>query len=703
MTTYPSVRNRLQVYRMTFFFVMAAFPLAVVCAEEATDLPIRRVVMFSSGVSFFEHQGQVEGNAKIDLKFNVDDVNDLLKSMVIEDLGGGRVSTVSYGSKDPITRTLKTFSIDLTSNPSMAELLAQIRGEKIEIDAPTKVTGTIIGVEKRRQKVDDEILESTFLNLLTDEGLRSIALDKVGRIKLTNPKLDAELRQALLVLATSNSTDKKTVSLNFIGQGKRPVRVGYIQESPIWKTSYRLVLNDDEKPFLQGWAIVENTTETDWENVSLTLISGWPISFIMDLYQPLYVNRPIVQQELYASLAPRTYDQDMDGIALDFKASGKSERSWGSLAKKRAAGTELLLTDVRGLAAADKYAYALGGKSRDLANRKMNLGKIVQSVAQAGDVGELFRYTIATPVSLQRSRSAMLPIVNGSIEGEKVSIYNEATHAKHPLNGLKMKNTTGLHLMQGPITVFDDGVYAGDAQIKDLQPGTERLISYALDLDTEVASSIKTRPQQMVSCRLIKGVLYTSKKLGRTRSFTVKNSGKREKKVLIEHPYSSQWKLISPKEPAEKTRDLYRFVVMAQPGKAAKLVVEEEQTISESISVSNLTDGTIRIYLNTKVVSEDIKKALKEIVRRKNELAAVARSRQELDRQIKVIEQEQTRIRNNMRELPKDSDLYRRYLTKFTNQEDTIDELRIQVTASIAREEEMRKSLDTYLMDLNLS
>jgi hypothetical protein len=671
---------------------------------KAADIPVKRVVMFSSGVAFFEHAGKVEGNASVDLKFNVKDINDLLKSMVLQDLGGGRISTVSYGSREPITRTLGTFSIDLTRNPTLGDLLQQIRGEQIEIDAPTKVTGTILGVETRKVPVGDQVVEEKFVNLLTTEGLRSISLGNVGRIKLSNAKLDAELRQALTVLAMGKDSEKKTVSLSFLGAGNREVNIGYIQEAPIWKTSYRLVLSDDEKPFLQGWAIVENTTEADWDNVTLTLVSGRPISFVMDLYQPLYVTRPEVKPELYASLRPRTYEQDLASAEGEFRRAADY-----APAEKAKAFAEAN----RGLAAPAAAApgkpndYAFGARAgladaKADSNYRMDLQRGGQSVAQAADVGEMFRYQIAAPVKLQRSQSAMLPIVNESVSGEKVSIYNESQHAKHPLNGLKLKNTTELHLMQGPITVFDDNAYAGDAQIQDLQPGTERLISYAMDLDTEVAPSNKQEPQALTTVRISKGTLHTSHKHVRTKSFLVKNSGKKSKKVLIEHPLQQPWTLVSPKEPGEKTRDQYRFAVTADPGKPTTLDVKEEHTSNEQVAITNLDSNTIQYYLNATVVSEDVKKALREVIMRKAVIAQAVAKRQELERQVAVIDQEQKRIRDNMAQLPKESDLFRRYVTKFTQQEDTIEGLRTQITASLAEEQKLRQSLDAFLIGLEL-
>lgn len=663
--------------------------------EKATSaLPLKKVVLFNSGVGFFEHRAKVQGDAQVDLKFNVDDINDLLKSMVLQDEDGGRISTVTYGSMDPITKTLRTFAIDLTSNPTLADLLGQIRGEQVEIETANKVVGTILGVEKRRQQVGkEEVVEVEYLNLLTDEGLRSMPLATVGKIKLANPKLDAELRQALTVLALGHATDKKTVSLSFMGEGDRNVRVGYIQEAPIWKTSYRLVLSDDERPFLQGWAIVENTTEEDWQDVNLSLVSGRPISFVMNLYQPLYIPRPLVEPELFASLRPQTYGQDLAKADADFGRAAEASRK--SLEAADAAGAPMAPGPPGGIGGGGMGGFQAKGY-------RMNLQEGVQTVAQAGDVGELFQYDIETPVTLPRQQSAMLPIVNGSVEGRKVSIYNPNVHAKHPLNGLQMKNNTGLHLMQGPITVFDGGTYAGDAQIADLQPDTERLISYAMDLDTEVAPEIQGSPEQLLSVRIIKGTLWSSRKYKRAQVYTIKNSSRKDKEVLIEYPFDASWKLTAPKEPTEKTRDLYRFSVKAEPGVPAKLAVEEEQVVDQQVALGNLDDGTIQFYISAKVVSDAVKKALAEVIQRKAAIGALATEQQQLENNIAVIGQEQNRIRENMAQLEKNSELYNRYVKKFGQQEDQIETARGDIAKLVEQIEAKRKELDEFLLGLEI-
>ncbi|MEX0936305.1 MAG: hypothetical protein WDZ59_00485 [Pirellulales bacterium] len=675
----------------------------------SSKVPVRRVVMFSSGVGYFEHLGEVEGDATVDLKFNVDDVNDLLKSMVLRDLGGGRISTVTYGSRDPITKTLETFAIDLTSDPSLGQLLAQIRGERVQIDAPTAIEGTIVGVETKREEVDDQVVEVEYLNLLTDEGLRRIRLDQVGRIKLANPDLDAELRQALQVLAASHATDKKTVTLNFRGEGQREVRVGYIQESPVWKTSYRLVLDDEEAPFLQGWAIVENTSDADWEEVSLSLVSGRPISFVMDLYSPLYADRPVVQPELYSSVRPRTYDQDLAQATREFEEAAQGEQQQGqqrqSLARRARAFNGLAppAAEPAASAAADAL-YAMGGGIGGAGGAK--LGELLQEglevAAQGGDVGELFKYDIEAPVTLARQRSAMLPIINDSLEGEKLSIYNVRVHAKHPLNGVRLKNTSDLHLMQGPMTVFDGGVYAGDAKIPDLPAGGERLLSYAMDLDVEVAPTSKGHPQQLVSVRIEKGVLHTQHKLRRTHSYTVKNSAAKPKDVLLEHPLDTEWTLVSPEEPAEKTRDVYRFAVDAEPGQPAELTIKEERTLHENIAINNLNNDVIQVYLGAEVVSDQVKEALREVVQRKAQLADLVNRKAQIEQEIATISQEQERIRQNMQAIQRNTELYNRYVTKFTEQEDQIEQHREEIRSLEQEINRMQKSLDEYLMSLEL-
>src|SRR5262249_7257016 len=449
-------------------------PSPTAAMTSTATLPLTKIVLYASGVGYFQRDGQIDGRGQVALRFKVDNINDLLKSMIVQDFDGGQVTTVTYDSRDPITRTLKSFAIDLTDNAGLGNLLWQMRGERVEVATPNPVQGVILGVETKKERVGDkEVIEVEYVNLLTDSGFRSIPLPQVQRLQMTDARLNTEIRQALAVLATSHDTQKKTVTLALNGEGRRRVRVAYIVETPVWKTSYRLVLSDTEPPFLQGWALVENTTDEDWQDVRLSLMSGRPISFTMDMYEPLYAQRPVVVPEVYAALRPQVYGQAMEKAGETLKEEGRA-------AKREAPGSGAeAWARPRAMMAAPPPPPAAAAPS------PLALEQGVTAAAQAAELGELFEYAISTPISLARQKSAMLPIVNAAVEGTKVSIYNQRVHAKHPLHGVRLRNATALHLLQGPITVFDGGVYAGDARIEDLPPGQERLISYALDLKTE--------------------------------------------------------------------------------------------------------------------------------------------------------------------------------------------------------------------------
>ncbi len=651
-------------------------------SSQSQALPLSEVVLYTSGVGYFQRDGTVDGRGYVELRFKTDRINDLLKSLIVQDLDGGQIAAVTYESRDPITKTLKTFSVDLTSNLSLGDLLTRIRGEQIEVATPSLLRGVIVGVEKKKEQVGGkEVVEVEYLNLMAADGLRSIPLAQIQRVQIVSEQLKAELQQALEVLASSHDTQKKGVRLEFDGQGRRRVRVAYIDEAPVWKTSYRLALSEAAKPFLQGWAIVENTTDDDWENVRLSLISGRPISFTMDLYEPLYIKRPVVVSELYEALRPPVYDQDMGGERDKALAELKAEVP----APSRAPEVQAMR------------------KSAPMASAPpaVRLQQGVTAAAQTADAGELFQYIIKAPLTLPRQKSALIPIVNGEIEGTKLSIYNSRVNARYPLNGFRLKNSTALHLLQGPITVFDGGIYAGDARIADLPPGQERLISYALDLKTEVETQAPAEQAEVVAAVLRKGTLLVTRKAVEEKIYNLANRDAKRKTVLIEHPFRADWTLAAPTAAAERTRDLYRFLVPVEAGGKAQLRVREERQIKQTVVLTD-SASAFAIYLEEKQVSAKVKDALKRLIALRDQVDQTATQRSNLEQRIKEISAEQGRIRDNMGKLAQNSELYARYVTKLGQQETEIETLRKEIQAKKTTEDGQRRALNDYLMGLEI-
>jgi hypothetical protein len=421
----------------------------------------------------------------------------------------------------------------------------------------------------------------------------------------------------------------------------------------------------------------------------------------MDLYQPLYVPRPQVMPELYASLMPQLYGQELAGAKVEFERAAAGEA--GKKADMLARGRRREVPEAApapSIAAADAPADAFEGKNR--AGKMLAGAASIQSLAAGSNLGELFRYEIAKPVTIERQRSAMLPIVGERVEVEKVAIYDDRVLAKHPLSGLRLVNTTKLDLMQGPVTVFEAGAYAGDARVEDMAPGSERLVSYAVDLDVEVNPRMEQRPEEIVAVKIAKGTLIATRKYARTKAFEIKNSGSKSVKLLVEHPREGGWNLVAPKEAAETTRDRYRFAVTAEPGKPAKLEVAEEQQGVQHVALTNVDDGTILFYIRAKATSPKVKEALEQVIAKKRAIEEIVRVKQEKEREIQVVEQEQNRIRQNMAQLDRTNELYAKYVKKFAEQEDRVEVLRKEIAGLVKQEQEARKALDEFLVTVTL-
>jgi hypothetical protein len=748
-----------------FFGVIAAVGIAAVAvwrysvaAQPGADpdhspgmnLPLTQVILFNSGVGYFQREGPVEGNTRVDLNFPVTDVNDLLKSLVLPDLGDGKVSTVSYDSEEPVDKTLKSFALDLTNNPTLGQILNQARGEKIEVVLQQNgaaqtgtMTGVIVGMETQHVPgPKDAMIDVDVLNMLCAEGVREAPLSQIQRLRFLNPSLDSEFRRALEVLAAAHNSMKRTVSLNFAGEGKRTVKVGYVVENPIWKTSYRLVLDKKGKPALQGWAVVENTSDEDWKDVRMALISSRPISFQMDLYQPLFIPRPTVEPELFASLRPPTYQGALNGGQIGNPTAvnpqpglGQVGQGYGQFGNNAFRNVQQNPGQLGGLPVQNaqqmlnqnneaqngvnfnpvnpKLSYEeMQQRRQQIRQNKDNAKKIgsavaldpsgVASVAAADEIGDYFQYTIDQKVTLPRQKSAMLPIVNQPVEGKRVSIYNEAVQAKFPLLGLRFKNTTGQDLMQGPVSVYEGGTYAGDGRIMDLQPNEERLISYAIDQGVEVKAEGATAPQQLIAVKIVKGVMHVTHKLRETRCYLVKNRAPEDRDLIIEHPIREDWKLVTPEKANEVSRDVYRFDLPVAAGQTAKQEVVEERSLTTVAALNNTDDNAIKVLLSGTVASPKLKDALNKALEFRSQLAATQRDLAQLDKQLKAITEDQGRLRANLDKMPPTSAAYKRYLDKFDSQETDIEKIQKGIEEKQEAAKTQQAAYEDYLAGLSV-
>lgn len=707
----------------TLFILWAGFCCSTpaVAQRVASDgLPLQSITLYRSGVGYFERKGSIKPGDSVQLRFANDEINDMLKSMVILDPQQA-LQVVSYESKEPLAHQLASFGVDLSGNPSLAELLGRMRGTRAKfVTGDGTVSGVILGGEVRHEAHANaqEPVEVPYINVVTTTGLRAVNLSTMVSVEIEDAQLNAELMGALAALASHTSDRFKTVDLIFAGTDARNVIVSYVNEMPIWKTSYRLVLADEgkpsEKPLIQGWAIVENTTDDDWDSVALNLVASQPVSFQMDLSESLHITRPELPVPVVAQAAPRIY-QDGDAfeagkalrmaatLSMDAPGAPPAPTSAGAPGgsgefnkARRKAGT---MGGGGGFGGDASGVMGEAGENDDKAMWRHNA--IAQ--AQSGSIGEAFQYSLRNPISLPRRQSAMLPILSADIDGRRVSIFNRNDGITHPMRGVELKNTTGLQMIPGPIAVFDGYAYAGDAEVGYMTLGDTRLLAYSVDLS--VAAAVQEKSDFTVrSLRIVDGVIEQTNKRVNTISYAFHNKDEAHgRTMLVECQKLHDWALIEPKKAATETQDLYRFELPLKPAEKATLTVVQEHTDFQRMGVVGFDLPTLITYSQEGKASA----AMVAAVRRAGELQGAINdtsariSRLQAERA--AIGTDQDRIRQNMDAIDHASEVYRRYLTKFGEQESRLEAIRDEETKEQETLAKQQQVLVEFVRTLNVA
>jgi len=201
---------------------------------------ITKVVLFNTGIGYFERNVMIKNGTPLKLTFKSDEINDVLKSIVFFDVKGGKIERIDYPSKLPLDKMLESFSINILESEKLFSILKQLKGELIEVKTDKVYRGMIVGVEMR-QRDDNSV---GYLNLFTSEGLVSISFDSIKKIRFLNPEIESQFNQSLKLIAREHNREKKELILHFSGSENGNFRLAYILPTPIWKMSYRLVIND---------------------------------------------------------------------------------------------------------------------------------------------------------------------------------------------------------------------------------------------------------------------------------------------------------------------------------------------------------------------------------------------------------------------------------------------------------------------------
>ena len=701
--------------------------------NRAQILPIRRVILYSNGVAYVERRGVVSGNAEVDLSFKQSQVDDVLKSMIVLDLGKGRIGAISYNSSAPPSARMAEipFSVnaktDGNSSGGIAGVLSQLQGAKVLVSSSKgTATGAILTVEKRMVKNDKISIPTHFLVITSEQGeILNFNLADVRSVKLLDTDTKRDVKEFANASAASRRRDAKTISITSEGVGKRELVVSYTIAAPIWKTTYRVILNDEGKPFFQGWAIVDNVSEDDWKNVKLSLVSGSPVSFIQNIQKPFYRYRPVVPIPRNLQLSPQTYETG-DSNTVNGRTSTKTRKSvtttdatiGNNFNPKQIVQLPRNLRQANDLLALQpgvtRRGYGVGRGSGngtnnivldgvDINDQIINQNSGIQTSASGDELGDLFEYRINQPITVMRNRSALIPIIQTKMEGERVSIYNEAFKRNRPLGGMLLKNSTTLTFESGSLTVIDRNAYAGEALMKRLKPKERRLISYSLDLGVhiKVRNKFNRNPAKLV--KVVNGVFQIHYFRTNKKVYEIANQTDRKKIVYLEYPIKSGWKLSDKTpEPDYSTQNFHRFRIELKPHEHIEFPISENQPLRESYRLSTISRSNLELFVKRRYIDDETRAKLEKLITLRSQIAQIDAKLSAFLIEERTISKDQARLRENIKALSKTVEakqLITRYVQKADKQETRIEQITSERKKLAVEKHQLRNAFAKAIRD----
>jgi hypothetical protein len=756
------------------------------------------VILYSNGVAYIERRGTVTGHAEVSLSFKQSQVDDVLKSMVVLDLGQGRIGAVSYNSSAPPSARLAEIPFSIQpgsggdSNGGLAGVLGQLQGARVIVATANRTaTGSILTVEERKSQIDADkpALVTHALVIASENGeLTSFDLADVRSVKLVDEGARRDVGEFANATSSARRRDAKTIVVTSDGAGAREMLVSYTIAAPIWKTTYRVVLDSQGKPFFQGWAIVDNVSDEDWTNISLSLVSGSPVSFIQPIQKPFYRYRPVVGMPADLKLTPQTYEAsegesagtlsgtitDPNGAVVpnasvtitnsttNQSITTSSDNNGVYRSPVLAPGNYSISISSPGFKGYRVQNVVVGGAWPAHVNAALEVGGVTETVtvtagnsqlansmsqrqisqlpingrnasnlsllspannssmervslsdaitrpdsgveaaATGSEVGDLFEYRIDQPVTVLRDRSALIPILQTRMDGERVSIYNEGARRDRPMGGMLLKNTSSLTLEDGALTVIDGDAYAGEALLERLKPAEQRLISFSLDLGTLVNVRVKEDRAPTFLVRVVNGVFQAHYHQTAQKTYVLTNQTDKPRVVYVEHPLRDGWELSTDtQKPDGKSSRYYRFRVPLEAHQKVELAVTERRALMDSYALLNFTRQDLELFVSRNYIDSNTRAVLERIIDIKSRMAAAEARIEVIDQEVTEIGTDQQRLRDNIKALTATAEarqLITRYVSKADTQETRLEQLTRDKQAQQAERERLQAELESLV------
>ncbi|MFX1327364.1 MAG: hypothetical protein ACFE91_04370 [Promethearchaeota archaeon] len=667
-----------------------------------SKLKVKRVIIFKHGVSYYILEGTLSGSGKFELEFKIDEMNDVLKSLFVLDTSEkGYISSISYDAALETSQLLKSIMLNIPDQDSFSSLITQIKGAEVNltIGGAKKVSGKIMGIEFiEKLSKEEKATEKLLILLQDDELITKIPFSEIRSFDILNDEIKKDLKFFLDTVIAGKKKDAKKIIINCESGGdeqiERNIFVSYIRESPIWKTSYRLIMSKqqalEQKCLLSGWSLIENTTNQDWEDIELSLVAGMPVSFVYEFYRPIFIQRPVIQPPKVLSARPTEIEEGLEMEKFEDYAMAEAEARPIAM-KKRA--KEMATRAPAAPAPAGGFGYMRSAMSDTEIYDKVKS----QTTIQTKDLGELFEYNISKPVTIKRKQSALVPILTESIKAKRILLYNKNEHDKNPNACLEITNNTNLTLERGPVTIIYDDNLAGEAIIPFLNKDDTRLLNYAVEQAVIIIHEQESENLNVHRVTFGSGYSYEYYYSNLMTTYKIKNKTDEEKELYLDHPKTYEYKFIEKPIEPEETPNYWRFKLKLKPKDAIVFKLKEQRENYSSNYLWNYSKDDllkrVGFYVKKKFIAPDLENQLKEIADLIQNLNDLRAKEEKLNEERDIMTDEQSRLRENISVLGEDSQsisLKERYIKKLSDQENRFEEINKEL-----------QSLDKKIKDLN--
>ncbi|MDZ4865880.1 MAG: DUF4139 domain-containing protein [Alphaproteobacteria bacterium] len=654
---------------------------------------LRRVMLSTGGVGYFEYEARVSGTAELQLPVRMDQVDDVLKSIVVFD-DKGNTGFVQLPSRAPLSDIFRGLPFGPAALESNAALIDALKGAEVAVRASDSISGRVVSVVKEEVRLPDGDATTTHhrVGVMTSSGLKQFVLEEASSISFSDPVLTKQINQALASVAEHREGQGRTLKIRANGEGSRTVTIAYVVEAPLWKSSYRVTTLTGGKAHLQGWAILENVTGNDWVDVDLTVVTGNPVTFRQALYATYYVDRPEIPVEVLGRILPRPDEGSVNARGEGY-ADAAPAPAMAPPPPPRPESVAVTGSRAR-MDKKDSDGMIAGG----------NTGKPI--AAESTEAATQVTFHMPFTVTVMNGQSLAVPIIDKEVPGDLVSLYQPETHARHPLAALKLTNASGTSLPPGVLTLYQTSAagtdYVGDAQLSTLPDAEARMLAFALDQKILIDREDKAE-QRISKATLANGIFKASVVDQRTTIYTIKGAAKEDRRVVVEHPRAAGWELVTPdSKNAEMTDTAFRIPFDVKAGATIKQTVTTQWPREEQQQLVDLDIDVVLAYAANEGLTPAQRAAFTRIGEYKRSLEALdTQIENETEARDRVFE-DQGRIRENIKAVPAGSDLQSRYLRSMGQLEDQADSHNKNITRLQQQRAAEQQRLADYVAGLQL-